>query len=167
MIIGSLGGGAQSMATDKAPVIKVLCANRKARHEYHIEDTLEAGLVLVGSEVKSLREGRATLVDGYATVRKGEAFLVGAQISEYPWANQFNHTPRRERKLLLHGAEIRKLEALSREKGYTVVALEIYLKGSKIKVKLGLAKGKQQHDKRASTKERELDREVARVMRRG
>src|SRR5262249_9120110 len=107
---------------------KTLVRNRKARHDYAIEDTLEAGIVLLGSEVKSLREGAASLVDAFAEVRGGELWLLNADISKYPWANQFNHEPRRDRKLLAKRQEIRRLDTKVREKGFTLVPLEIYLK---------------------------------------
>jgi SsrA-binding protein len=145
---------------DKDKDKKVLVRNRKARHEYSIESTLEAGIVLVGSEVKSLRESQASLADAYADVRNGELWLVGAQINKYPWANQFNHEPIHDRKLLAHKQEIKRLAAKIREKGYTLVPLEIYLKNGRIKVELALAKGKQQYEKRAAKRAAEAQREM-------
>jgi SsrA-binding protein len=139
---------------------KVLVRNRKARHDYTLEDTFEAGIVLVGSEVKSLREAAASLVDAFAEVRNGEVWLVNAQINKYPWANQFNHDPMRERKLLLHKSEIKKLTTKTREKGFTLIPTEIYLKAGKIKVEIALAKGKKHYEKRESKREAEDRREM-------
>jgi SsrA-binding protein len=139
---------------------KVLVRNRKARHEYQIDATLEAGIVLVGSEVKSLREAQATLVDAHCQVRGGELWLIGAQISPYPWANQFNHEPRRDRKLLAHKHEIKRLASKAREKGYTLIPTEIYLKKGRIKVEVALARGKRQYEKRETTKAKEAQREI-------
>ena len=146
---------------------KVLLQNRRARHDYHVEDTVEAGIVLVGSEVKSLREGRAQLTDAYAQAEKGEMMLLQMQISEYPWANRWNHEPKRPRKLLLHKREIDKLaDAVARE-GYTLLPLEVYLSQGRVKVLLGVCRGKKQYDKRADAMERDAARDVARAMRRG
>lgn len=145
---------------------KVLLRNKRARHDYTVEDTIEAGIALLGSEVKSLRDGRAQLTDAYATPEGGELLLLQMQISEYPWANRFNHEPKRARKLLLHKKEIARLRAAVQQEGYTLLPLEVYLRGGKIKVLLGLCKGKKQHDKRHDQKEREADREIARAMRR-
>lgn len=146
---------------------KVLLQNRRARHDYHVEDTVEAGIVLVGSEVKSLREGRAQLTDAYAQAEKGEMMLLQMQISEYPWANRWNHEPKRPRKLLLHKREIDKLaDAVARE-GYTLLPLEVYLSQGRVKVLLGVCHGKKQYDKRDDAKERDAARDVARAMRRG
>jgi SsrA-binding protein len=139
---------------------KVLVRNKKARHEYQIDDTLETGIVLVGSEVKSLREAAATLGDAYCQVRGGELWLLQAQISVYPWANQFNHEPRRERKLLAHKQEIKRLAAKVREKGYTLIPTEIYLKKGRIKVEVALARGKRQFEKRESKRAAEAQREM-------
>jgi len=136
-----------------------ICKNRRARRDYTIIDTYEAGLVLLGSEVKSLREGRASLGDAYAEVREGELILVGCHIAEYPWANQFNHEPLRERKLLMHRAEIRRLTVKLNERGFTLVPLQLYFKNGKAKVELGLAKGKRMVDKREAVKKRDLDRD--------
>ncbi len=139
---------------------KVLVRNRKARHDYALEDAYEAGIVLVGSEVKSLREAAASLVDAFAEVRNGEIWLVNAQINKYPWANQFNHEPMRERKLLLHKSEIKKLISKTREKGFTLIPTEIYLKGGKIKVEIALAKGRKHYEKRDAKREAEDRREM-------
>jgi SsrA-binding protein len=147
---------------------KVLVRNRKARHDYEILDTYEAGLVLVGSEVKSLREAAGSLADAYAELRGGEAWLVGAQINPYPWANQFNHAPRRDRKLLLHRAELRRLATkLGRGGGMTLIPLEIYLSGGKIKVAVALARGKRQFEKRDAKRTAEAEREMEAASRRG
>jgi SsrA-binding protein len=138
---------------------KVICKNRRAFHDYAISDRYEAGIVLLGSETKSLRDGRANLGDAYAEVRDGELFLVGCHISEYPWSNQFNHAPRRERKLLMHRAEIRRIGVKLAERGFTLIPLQLYFAGSRVKVELGLAKGKRQYDKRETVRRRDLERE--------
>src|SRR5206468_10336296 len=138
----------------------VLVRNRKARHEYHFEEVHEAGIALVGSEVKSLRDGQATLLDAFAEVRGGELWLIGAQISVYPFAHARNHEPRRDRKLLMHKQEIRRLDGKTREKGWTLVPTEIYVKGGRIKVELALARGKQAHDKREAVRKRDQAREL-------
>jgi len=145
---------------------KVLARNRKARFNYEIEDTFEAGISLLGSEVKSLREARASLVDAYAEIRHNEAWLIAAHINEYPWANQFNHEPTRNRKLLLHKHEIRKLAIKTEQRGYTMVPLSIYLKDGKIKVELGLGVGKRFYEKRQSKREAEDKREMDRARKR-
>ena len=140
---------------------KIICRNKRAFRNYAISDTFEAGLVLVGSEVKSLREGRASLGEAcYAEVRQGELFLVGCHIAEYPWANQFNHEPLRDRKLLMHRREILRLRTKLVERGFTLIPLQLYFKRGKVKVELGLAKGKRQYDKRATVRQRDLTREM-------
>jgi SsrA-binding protein len=139
---------------------KVLVRHRKARHDYEIEATLEAGLALVGSEVKSLRESHAQISDGYAELRHGEVWLVNCKIEPYPWANQFNHEPTRPRKLLLHRQEIHRLSVKMRDTGYTLVPLEIYLKNGKIKIEIALARGKKQFEKRDSKRALEAQREI-------
>jgi SsrA-binding protein len=139
---------------------RTLVRNRKARHEYQVEETLEAGVALLGSEVKSLRDAQGSLVDAFAEVRGGEIWLVGAQINPYPWANQFNHEPRRDRKLLLHRREIKKLASRVREKGFTLVPLEIYLKGGRIKVELAVARGRRHYEKREAKREQEARKEI-------
>ncbi len=141
---------------------KTLVRNRKARHDYEIEDTLEAGIVLLGSEVKSLREGAASLVDAFAEVRGGELWLLNADISKYPWANQFNHEPRRDRKLLVKRQEIRRLETKVREKGFTLVPLELYLKNGRVKVAVALARGRKWVEKRAKKRADDIRREMDR-----
>ncbi|HEX4459088.1 MAG TPA: SsrA-binding protein SmpB [Polyangia bacterium] len=144
---------------------KVLLRNKRARHDYFVEWSVEAGVVLQGSEVKSLREAKATMSDAYAMVRHGEAWLVNLQINEYAWANYFNHPPKRDRKLLLHRKEIEKLDEASMREGYTLLPLEIYLSKGRIKVEIGVCKGKKQHDKREDQKRKDAQREVAAAMR--
>ena len=146
---------------------KLVATNRRARFEYEILDSFEAGLVLLGPEVKSLRAGRANLSDSYATIRRGEAWLVNAHISPYEQAGRSNLEPRRERKLLLHRSEISRLQGRVVEKGLTIVPLELYFKDGRAKVLLGLARDKRLHDKRESIRRREQDREMQRVSRRG
>jgi SsrA-binding protein len=143
---------------ESASGVKLVCKNRRAIHDYFISDRIEAGLVLLGSEVKSLRDGRASLGDAYAEVRGGEAYLVRCHIAEYPWANQFNHEPLRERKLLLHRSELRRLAVKLNERGFTLVPLALYFKHGRVKVELGLAKGKRLYDKREALRRRDLDR---------
>lgn len=147
------------------PGHKVIARNRRARFEYEISDTFEAGLVLLGPEVKSLRQGKANLADSYATIRKDEAYLVNAQISPYDKAWRDNADPRRERKLLLHRREISRLKGKLAERGFTLVPLELYFKNGRAKVKLGLARGKRVHDKRETIRQRETDRDLQRTMR--
>ncbi len=142
----------------------VVARNRKARHDYVIEDTIEAGLVLMGTEVKSLRMGRASLVDGYATIGAGEAWLEGVHIPEYSQGTWTNHAARRKRKLLLHRSEIAKLAAKTRESGHTIVPLQLYFKDGRAKVELAVAKGKREFDKRHALRERQDDREAARAL---
>ncbi len=141
--------------------------NRKARHDYFIEATFEAGLVLTGSEVKSLRDGKAQLKDSHARLVKGEVWLHNAHISEYGPAAQFGHDPTRPRKLLLHRLEIDRLAGKIKERGFALIPLRIYFKNGRAKVELGLARGKKQHDKRESIKERESAREGDRAMKGG
>lgn len=143
---------------------KVVATNRKARHDYHILETYEAGLVLVGTEVKSLRSGRASLVDGFASLNQGEAWLEGVHIPEYSQGTWTNHEPRRRRKLLLHRSEIAKLYDATREKGFTLVPLSLYFSDGRAKVELALARGKRDYDKRQALKERQDKREAARAM---
>ncbi len=139
---------------------KLIAQNRKARHDYHIEDTWEAGLVLVGTEVKSLREGRASLVDGFAEVDGGEVFLHGVHIPEYTQGTWTNHEPRRTRKLLLNRLEIDRLLGKVRESGLTLVPLQLYFSDGWAKVELGLARGKRSYDKRQDLAKRDADREI-------
>jgi SsrA-binding protein len=153
----------KAQSKDKDGGNKVILRNKRARHEYFIEETLEAGIALMGSEVKSLRAGRAELTDAYASEVNGEMFLQQMQISEYAFANQFGHAPKRSRKLLLHKGEIVKLADAVRRDGHTILPLEVYLKNGKFKVLLGVAKGKKQHDKRQDEREREAKLDIARV----
>lgn len=139
--------------------------NRKARHDYHIEDTYEAGLVLTGTEVKSLRAGKANLRDAHAEIRGGEIYMVAAHISPYDQGNRFNHDPLRPRKLLMHRREIGRLRAQVAEKGYTLVPLRLYWHNGRAKVELALARGKRQYDKREAMAKRDTEREMAREMR--
>ncbi len=143
---------------------KVVATNRKARHDYAIEDTYEAGLVLTGSEVKSLREGRASLVDGYAYIDRGEAWLDAVHIPEYTGGTWNNHAPRRKRKLLLHKAQILKIHNKVKEGGYTLVPLRLYFSDGRAKVELAVAKGKREYDKRQTLRERQDNREAQRAM---
>jgi SsrA-binding protein len=148
------------MKTPAAAEKKVLVRNRQARHDYDIEATWEAGMVLVGSEVKSLRESHATISDAYAEIRGGELWLVNAKIDHYAWANQFNHEPTRPRKLLLHKQELRRIAARLRDQGYALVPLEIYLKGSHIKIELALGRGRREFEKRHAKRAQEAQREM-------
>jgi SsrA-binding protein len=143
---------------------RVIATNRKARHRYAIEETLEAGLVLVGSEVKSLREGHVTFGDGYVDVRKGELWLANIHIHEYVFANRLNHEPTRGRKLLLKRTEIKRVTKRLQEKGYTGVPLQLYFKGGRVKVEIGLGRGKRMADKREDVKARDAQRDIDRAM---
>lgn len=143
--------------------IKTVCTNRKARHEYKILDTVEAGLVLTGSEVKSLRAGHASLQESHARIENGEVFLVDANIRPYERAGHFNHEPTRRRKLLLTESEIRKLTRSVEAKGATLIPLRLYFKGSWAKVEIGVAVGKRAYDKRAAIAERDAAREIDRA----
>lgn len=141
---------------------KNIAVNRKARHDYEILQTYEAGIVLQGTEVKALREGKANLVDSYANVKNGEVWLVGAHISEYSQGNINNHIPTRTRKLLLNAKEIRKLTSQVNEKGLTLIPLRLYFKKGKVKVELAIAKGKKVYDKRESIAKRDFERQQQR-----
>ena len=143
---------------------KLIAQNKKARHDYAISDTYEAGIVLTGTEVKSLRAGRASLIDSYAAVKDGEVWLHGVHIPEYTEGTWNNHTPRRVRKLLLHRDEIARLIGKTREGGQTLIPLSLYFKDGKAKVEIALAKGKKEYDKRQTIAERDANREVVRSM---
>jgi SsrA-binding protein len=143
---------------------KAIATNRKARHDYSIVDTYECGVVLMGTEVKSLRAGRASLVDAFATVDDGEVWLRGLHITEYEMGTWTNHEPRRNRKLLLHKAEILKLIGKTKESGLSLVPLSMYFKDGKVKVELALAKGKKSWDKRQALAKRDAEREASRAM---
>jgi SsrA-binding protein len=146
------------------PHIKIVCQNKKARHDYHIIEVIEAGMVLVGTEVKSLREGRANLKDSYARVRDGELYLVQAHISPYSHASYDNHDPERVRKLLVHRRELKRLTGKTQEKGLTLVPLKIYFKDGKAKIELALASGKKSYDKRETLKRQTQKREMERAI---
>ena len=150
---------------DENPEHQSIAKNRRARHDYSILDTYEAGLVLTGSEVKSLRDGKANLSDAYGIVRNGEIFLLNLHISPYERASYNNHEPTRTRKLLLHKREIRRLIGAVERQGLTLVPLELYFKRGVAKVAMALGKGKKQHDKRDAEKQRDADREIARAVR--
>lgn len=152
------------MANEDA-TIQVVTRNRRARFEYEIFDTFEAGLVLLGPEVKSLRDGKANLSDAFGSIRRGEAYLLNAHISPYAMAGRDNSGEKRERKLLMRRAEIARLEGKLAERGFTLVPLEIYFKNGRAKVRLALARGKKRYDKREAIKRRESDRDLARTLR--
>ena len=143
--------------------VKIIAENRKARHDYFIEDEFEAGMVLKGTEVKSLRQGRANLKDSYARVKNGEVWVYQMHISPYPFAYYDNHDPVRVRKLLLHNYEIKKLFGKLNERGYALIPLRLYFREGKVKVLLGLAKGKRQYDKRDSMRQRDQKRDMDRI----
>jgi len=144
--------------------IKLICRNKRALHEYNVFDTLECGVVLTGTEVKSLRDGSASLEDAYAKIVSGEVWLIGSDIPEYAMGNRLNHKPKRPRKLLLHRREIAKFAGKASERGYTLVPLKMYFKEGRAKVELAVARGKQFHDKRQDQKKAEAQREIRRVM---
>jgi SsrA-binding protein len=146
--------------------VKIIAKNRRARHDYHVVDSVEAGVVLRGTEVKSVRLGRVQLVDGFAKVEGGELFLYGVHISPYEQGNRFNVDPRRTRKLLVHKSEIRRLDRQVREKGMALVPLSVYLKRGRVKVEVGVCRGKKLYDKRRAIAERDADRDMERALRR-
>ncbi|HOB88718.1 MAG: SsrA-binding protein SmpB [Bacillota bacterium] len=143
---------------------KVVATNRKAYHDYHIGETYEAGIVLTGTEIKSVRQGMVSLRDSFARVENGEVFLYNMNVSPYDAGNRFNHEPRRTRKLLLNKSEIRKLATKTQEKGFTLVPLKVYLKNGWAKVELALARGKRLYDKREDIKKRDIRRQVDRAI---
>lgn len=147
---------------DDAEGIKTVCRNKRAFHEYEILDKLECGLVLTGTEVKSLREGQASLEEAYAKIEKGEVWLLNSDIPEYTYGNRLNHKPKRPRKLLLHRSEIARFAGKASDRGYTLVPLRLYFKQSRAKVELAVARGKQLHDKREAKKNAEAQRELRR-----
>ena len=149
----------------KATGEKLIAENRRARHEYHLSDRVEAGIALTGTEVKSLRDGRADLARAFADVRDHEIWLVGAHIAEYSQGNMQNHEPDRDRKLLLHRREIASLTGKVKERGFTLVPTRLYFKDGRAKVELALARGKEQHDKRRDIAKREADRQIERALR--
>jgi len=144
--------------------VKVIAENRRARHEYHLLERYEAGIVLTGTEVKSLRDGGASLQQAYADVRDGEAWLIGAHIAEYGQGNVHNHDPDRDRKLLLHRREIESLIGKVRERGLTLVPTRLYFKDGKVKVEVALARGKERRDKRRDIAKRDAERQMERVL---
>ncbi len=141
---------------------KLICQNKKAFHNYFIEETYQTGISLLGSEVKSLRDGKANLGDSYGDIKRGEVFLVDAHISGYPQANRLNHDPLRTRKLLLHKREIRRLIGKVEQRGYTLIPIKLYFLAGKVKVDLALAKGKKLYDKRETLKKKDMEREMER-----
>jgi SsrA-binding protein len=157
----------KAKASTDDPNEKLIAQNRKARHEYEVLDTLECGIVLVGSEVKSLRNGRLSLDEAYARVDKGEVWLVGCDIQEYTHANALNHETKRRRKLLMHRREVKKFAAQAYEKNLTLVPLKMYFKRGRAKLLLGLCRGKKLYDKRETMKKRDVQRDLDRAMRRG
>ena len=151
---------------EKGPAdIKVIAKNKKAFHDFHIEEKFEAGISLVGSEVKSLRDGKGQLSDAYAIIKGSEVWLIGVHISPYPPASALNHEPKRTRKLLLHTQEIVKLTVKLKERGFTLVPTMLYFRGGRAKVELGLARGKRKYDKRAAIRAKETKREISRAVR--
>ncbi len=146
------------------PSERTVATNRKARHDYHIEESFEAGIALTGSEIKSVRAGQVNLRDSYAIVRNGELWLINSHIAPYDPASRQNHEPRRNRKLLMHRRQINRLEGQVQERGYTLVPLRMYLRGSKAKVELALARGKRQYDKRETIAKREAGRQIERAL---
>ena len=160
------GGKAALHGASGGEGTRLVASNRKAFHDFFIDETYEAGIALVGTEVKSLREGRINLRDSYAEVKDGELYLVGVHISPYEQGNIWNHDPLRPRKLLLHKEEIRRLIGKVKERGYTIVPTRVYFKGGRAKVEIGLARGKRLYDKRTDLAKREADREVEREFRR-
>ena len=152
------------MAQETRAGVRVVADNRKARHDYFVDETFEAGLVLTGTEIKSIRAGRVNLRDSHARVERGEVWLYGMHIAPYEHGNRFNHEPDRPRKLLLHRREIDYLAGRVRERGYTLVPLKLYLKGGWAKVELALVRGKKVYDKRAAIAQREAQRRIAQAL---
>lgn len=155
---------ANPASSNRATDRKIIAQNRKARHDYSVLDVFEAGIVLTGTEVKSLRLGRASLVDGFATIDDGEVFLRNVHIAEYDQGSWTNHEPRRTRKLLLHKGEILRLIGKTKESGLTLVPLALYFSGGKVKVELALARGKREYDRRQDLAKRDANREVQRAL---
>ncbi|MGH7169375.1 MAG: SsrA-binding protein SmpB, partial [Gemmataceae bacterium] len=149
---------------DQDDGIHIICRNRRAFHEYAIEDTLECGLVLTGTEVKSLRDGAGGLEDAYAKIEDGEVWLIGSDIPEYIMGNRMNHKPKRPRKLLMHRREIDKFAGKASQRGFTLVPLRMYFKNGRAKVELAIARGKQLHDKREAAKKADAQKEIRRAM---
>ena len=162
------GHGNPRVSTDSGCMLqflmKIVAQNRKAFHDYFIEETLEAGIMLKGTEVKSLRDGKANLKDSYVLIKESEAFLLNCHISPYSHGNIMNHDPLRTRKMLLHKKEITRLQGKMAQKGYSLIPLKLYFKNSHVKVEIGLAKGKKQYEKRETIRKKEADREIERTM---
>jgi SsrA-binding protein len=154
----------QAKSSNVAPARKMIAQNRKARHDYSVVDVFECGVVLLGTEVKSLRLGRASLVDGFASIDGGEVYLHGVHIPEYSFGSWTNHAPRRVRKLLLHKAEILRLIGKTKESGLTLVPLALYFSEGKVKVEIALARGKKSYDKRQDLAKRDSDRDIAKAL---
>jgi SsrA-binding protein len=154
------------MAKPAPDAIRVIASNRKATHDFHIHERMEAGIALLGSEVKSLRDAKVTIADGWVEIRKGQAYVHGIQINEYAQANRWQHDVSRVRKLLLHKHEIDKIGTKTTIQGYTLIPLGLYFKGSRVKVELALVTHKKQHDKRAAKREADDKREIDRAMKR-
>lgn len=144
--------------------MKIISQNKKARHDYFIEETYEAGIKLMGSEIKSIRQGKVNLSDSYVTFKDGEAFILNMHISKYDYSNRFNHDETRTRKILLHKNEILKLFGKTREQGYAVIPLKVYLKDGLAKVEIGLAKGKKDYDKRQTLKEKDAQKRMDKIL---
>jgi SsrA-binding protein len=151
-------------AAEGNDVIVNICRNRRAKHDYELSDAVECGIVLVGTEVKSLRQGHAQLDEAYAKIEDGELWLIGCEIPEYSFGNRLNHTPKRQRKLLLHRREIRKLETHGEQRGHTIIPLQLYFKNGRAKVEVAVGRGKQSYDKRQTLKKSEAKREIDRAM---
>lgn len=158
---------ASSVSSDKNAPIKVITVNRSAYHDYFVERTIEAGISLMGTEIKSIRDGKVNLRGSYAMIRNGEVWLENAHIAVYEHGNRYNHEPLRNRKLLLHRREIQQLQTRVAAKGLTLVPLKLYLKGGKAKIELGLCRGKKLYDKREAIAERDVKRELDRIVRKG
>jgi SsrA-binding protein len=152
------------VAKTDTPILKVVATNRKAGHDFLIHERIEAGISLVGSEVKSLRDAKVTMADGWVEIRKGEAFLHGIQINDYAQANRWGHEVARVRKLLMHRHELDKLGVKTQQRGFTLIPLSLYFKGAKVKVELGLVTHKKHHDKRAASREADDKREIDRAI---
>ncbi|MFD3945766.1 SsrA-binding protein SmpB [Streptomyces sp. NPDC058579] len=163
-LVNVQGKPAKKKDPEKAPERKIIAQNKKARHDYHIIDTYECGVVLMGTEVKSLRMGRASLVDGFVQIDRGEAWLHNIHVPEYSQGSWTNHSAKRKRKLLLHRAEIDKLESKSQETGHTIVPLALYFLNGRVKVEIALAKGKKEYDKRQTLREKQDTRETSRAI---
>lgn len=155
---------ARETKDNKDDGIKVICRNRRAHHEYEVHETLECGLALTGTEVKSLRDGQASLEEAYARIDEGELWLIGSDIPEYAMGNRMNHKPKRPRKLLLHRREISKFAGKASQRGFTLVPLRMYFKNGRAKVEIAICRGKQLHDKRQDKKKAEAQREIRRAM---